>query len=92
MKEKITSFFGGSLYPILAATIIFLGHTFSCELFSIILLILSLIAATLLCDDMRVAIAPVLMIAFSFSYKTYLSGWLGSTTFAVLAIKILGRV
>ena len=86
MKEKAVSFFSGRLYPIFAAMVIFLGHTFSCELFSIILLILSLITATLLCDDMRVAIAPVLMIAFSFSYKTYLSGWLGSTTFAVLAI------
>ena len=42
--------------------------------------------ALLLCDDMRVAIAPVFMITFSFSYKTFQGGWLGSMSFAVIAI------
>ncbi len=85
-KEKAISFFSGRLYPIFIALTVFIGHTLSIELFSIILLFSSGIVAVLLCDDMRVAISPVLMIAFTFSYKTFLGGWLGSTSFAVVAI------
>ena len=86
LKENAISFFNSKLYPIFLATIIFIGHTFSCELFSMSLLVLCLSASVLICDDLRVAIAPVLMIAFSFSYKTFLSGLLGSITFLIVVI------
>lgn len=86
LKEKAISFFDSKLYPIFLAVIIFIGHTFSCELFSMILLVCAFATSTMLCDDMRVSIAPILMIAFMFSYKTFLSGWLGSTSFAIVAI------
>lgn len=86
LKEKAISFFESRYYPIAVALAVFIGHTFSIELFSIILVFGSAYAALLLCDDLRASIAPIFMVTFSFSYKTFQSGWLGSLSFAIIAI------
>ncbi|MBR2295899.1 MAG: O-antigen ligase family protein [Clostridia bacterium] len=86
LKEKLSAFFNSYLFPVFIAIIVFISHTLSIEALSLVILTISVVLCAILCDDLRCIIAPVLMITFTFSYKTFLNGWLGSATFAILAI------
>lgn len=89
IRERLRSFFEGNIYPVFIALTVFISHTLSIEAFSIIVLSACTALCAVLCNDLRYTIAPVFMITFTFSYKTFLSGWLGGITFAILAIGAL---
>lgn len=89
LKTNLLSFFDGYFYPLFVALVVFIGHTFSIEIISVSLLIATAILAIILCDDLRVIISPFFMILFTFSYGTFKSGWLGSSSFAIFAFILL---
>ena len=62
--EKIRNFYGGKLYPVLVALLIFLGHSFELELAFGVLMFLTVIIGCLFCNDLRFAITPFMCTIF----------------------------
>ncbi len=89
LKTNLLSFFNGYFYPLFVAFFVFIGHTFSLEIISLCIIFASAIIAMLICDDLRATISLFLMVLFTFSFKTYKSGWLGSTSFAIFTSTLL---
>ncbi|MBO5374004.1 MAG: O-antigen ligase family protein [Clostridia bacterium] len=88
-KEKARTFFDSYLYPICIAIVVFTCHTFSLEHLGVLLLFCSMLVGLILCTDIRVAIAPLFLITFTVSYKSFLAGNIGSVSFLVVAILAL---
>lgn len=86
VKERLVSFFDGYLYPVCLALVIFACHTLSLEFLALTLIFISMAIALIVCDDMKALISPTLYVIFCFSYKTFLSGALGSVGFLIVAI------
>ena len=88
-KEQLIAFFDGYLYPIFLGVVVFFCHTLSLEFLGLAIIFLSMTIALIICEDMRALIAPVCYVTFTISYKTFLSGTLGSTSFLITAILCL---
>ena len=86
VKNSLCAFFNSYLFPAFIAITVFICHTLSLEAIAIIALSGSIALCSVLCKDLKCVIAPVLMFAFSFSYKAFLDGWFSRVTFKVLAI------
>ena len=89
LKTNLLSFFNGYFYPLFVAFLVFIGHTFSLEIIALCIIFASAIVSMLICDDLRATISLFLMTLFTFSFKTYKSGWLASASFAVFASILL---
>lgn len=89
LKKNLSSFFDSYYYPCLVALTVFICHTFSFEFVGILLLFASAAVAVMVCDDLRVIISPILFVTYIVSYKSFLDGSLGSTTFLVVVIASL---
>ena len=62
--EKIRNFFGGGLYPVLVALLVFLGHSTDLELLFGSLMFATVIVGCFVCNDLRFAITPFMATIF----------------------------
>ena len=70
-KNLLSKFINGYSYPVFIALVVLLGHTFSIEIFSFYLIVLSAIFGMFVCNnDLRFLVSPVLMIVFCVSEKS----------------------
>lgn len=89
IKERLSSFFDGYLYPPCLALVVFICHTLSLEYVALSVIFICIAISLALCKDIRAIIPSICYTIFSVSYKTYLSGALGSVSFLILVILCL---
>ncbi len=71
LKNSLSSFINGYFYPVFIALTVLIGHTFSIEIFSFYVIIVSAILGFFLCNnDLKFLVSPVLMIVFCVSEKS----------------------
>ncbi len=70
LKNTSVSFFNGIYYPLVIAFSVLIGHTFSLELFSIVVAGLSASYGLLICKDLKFVLAPALTVFFCLSKKS----------------------
>lgn len=71
LKSLLSNFINGYFYPIFIALVVLIGHTFSTEIFSFYVIVISAIIGMFFCkNDLRFLVSPVLMIVFCVSEKS----------------------
>ncbi|MBO5294125.1 MAG: O-antigen ligase family protein [Clostridia bacterium] len=69
--ESLRRFYLGAYYPIFSALLILLGHATGAEVPFAAILLLSMVPAFFLCNDIRFAVLPLLCLIFTVSAKDY---------------------
>ena len=88
-KSKL--FLNSYYYPIFIGCLVLFGHTFSIEVATSILLLISAGIGLMVCDDLKILISPLIMFIFAFSQKNVSSEMYYSKSYiiAIIATSII---
>ncbi|MBQ9805619.1 MAG: O-antigen ligase family protein [Clostridia bacterium] len=71
LKTRLRFFYNSAFYPILVVLLAFIGHVTEFDVAFMALILLSMVPALLLCNNLRFAVMPILGIVFTVSIKDY---------------------
>ena len=87
-KLKASAFLNSYYYPIIVFFAALISHSFSIELFGIIVILLSAAIGLMVCEDLRFFISPLIIFIFMFSQKSVASGVFYDTPYLIAMVVV----
>ena len=89
--DKSISFLNSYYYPVFISLLVLFGNSFSIELYTSIILLITVFVGLIVCDDLKFLISPLIMFIFSFSQKNVGSNKYYSKAY-IIAIVAFGTI